>query len=239
MMRGPAAALIVVARGTGWVVVAKPPGLLTHRNRYAPRAPAALQQVRDQEGREVYPIHRLDAAASGCLLFATDRAMAGPLSAALTAGEKIYLALVRGVCPADATFVAAGALKDDTGRMKAAKTALRCLGSDPDRRCALVEARPETGRYHQIRRHLRRLSHPIIGDRHHGDSHVNRSWRARGVRRLALHCLSIRLTLPDGQTLAADCPLFDDLAGPLSGLAMWPAAQAALPVLNEEALPTP
>ena len=187
--------LPVLYTGPGFVAVAKPSGMLVHRNRFNPRADAALQRVRDQVGGLVYPIHRLDAATSGCLLFATEQAVAGPLSAALSAGQKSYVALVRGAAKGPSQVVVRRPLRDDNGIEKSAVTALHAVAVCADPPCTVVLARPQTGRYHQIRRHLRGLSHPIIGDRAHGDSHINRAWRARGVRRLALHCLTISLTL--------------------------------------------
>jgi tRNA pseudouridine65 synthase len=230
-------ALAELARGQGWIVVAKPPRLLTHRTARTRGADAALQRVRDQVGASVYPIHRLDAPTSGCLLFATDRALAGLLSAALSAGQKTYLALVRGCCPPEARFEMAESLRDDNGILKTAQTALRCLGGDTERRCSLVIAQPTTGRYHQVRRHLRRLSHPVIGDRAHGDSHVNRAWRAEGIDRLALHCAHLSLSLPSGERLSVRCPLFSDQRAVYETLPMWPAALAALPGLDAPGLP--
>lgn len=223
--------LPVLYQGEGFVAVAKPSGMLVHRNRFNPRADVALQRVRDQVGCEVYPIHRLDAATSGCLLFATQRSMAGPLSAALTAGHKRYVALVRGVARGPRSVVVTRPLRDDNGIEKSASTALEAVAVCADPPCTLVLARPKTGRYHQIRRHLRGLSHPIIGDRAHGDSHINRAWRARGVGRLALHCLSITLTV-DGGAVHIHCPLPDDLSVPLAALPLWAPACAAIPGLE-------
>ena len=219
--------LPILYRGEGFVAVAKPSGMLVHRNRFNPRADAALQRVRDQVGCEVYPIHRLDAATSGCLLFATQRAMAGPLSAALSAGEKRYVALVRGVARGPRSVVVTRPLRDDNGIEKSASTALEAVAICTEPPCTLVLARPKTGRYHQVRRHLRGLSHPIIGDRAHGDSHINRAWRARGGRRLALHCLSISLSV-HGEAVHIHCPLPDDLSAPLAELPLWSAACAAI-----------
>lgn len=223
--------LPVLYQEEGFVAVAKPSGMLVHRNRFNPRADAALQRVRDQVGCEVYPIHRLDAATSGCLLFATQRSMAGPLSAALSAGEKRYVALVRGVARGPRSVVVTRPLRDDNGIEKSATTALEAVAICAEPPCTLVLARPTTGRYHQVRRHLRGLSHPIIGDRAHGDSHINRAWRARGVRRLALHCLSITLTV-DGAAVHIRCPLPADLSAPLAELSLWESACAAIPGLR-------
>ncbi len=230
--------LPLLARGDGWVVVAKPPRLIVHRNQHTGRTYAALQRVRDLVGCRVYPIHRLDAAASGCLLFATEQTMAGPLSAALAAGEKTYVALVRGVCGEPSRVVVERPLKDDLGLMKEASTDLHCIARSAEPRCSVVVARPHTGRYHQIRRHLRGLSHPIIGDVGHGDRHTNRWWRNHGgIDRLALHCLSLRLDLPDGGELAVSCPLFEDLHAACTPLPLWSQAIAALPELAAQPLP--
>lgn len=225
--------LHILARGDGWVVVAKPPRLVVHRNAHMPKAHAAVQQVRDLVGAHVHPIHRLDAAASGCLLFATDAALAGPLSVALAAGEKTYVALVRGVCKGPPSVVVDRPLKDDNGLLKEARSALLCVASTPEPRCSLVRAMPETGRFHQIRRHLAGISHPIVGDVGHGDRHTNRWWREqRGLDRLALHALSLSLDLPGGGRLEVNCPLFEDMARVLRALPLWSDAVAALPALD-------
>ena len=90
--------LPVLARGDAWLVVAKPPGLLTHRGEGVRADHYALQVVRDQVGRHVHPVHRLDRPASGCLLFALDPTWARILQAAMAAPDarKTYLAFVRG-----------------------------------------------------------------------------------------------------------------------------------------------
>jgi tRNA pseudouridine65 synthase len=187
----------------------------------------------------VYPIHRLDAAASGCLLFATDRSVAGALAASLARGEKTYVALVRGVCGEPSHVDVRRPLRDDNGLVKAARTRLSCAGRSVDPPCSLVVARPMTGRYHQIRRHLRGLSHPIIGDRQHGDKRVNRWWREhRGVERLALHCSGISLEAPGGGRIEASCPLFEDLASGLRQLSFFDDVARTLPALGAPALPT-
>ncbi len=235
---GASTPLPILAQSDGWVVVAKPPRLVVHRNEHMPRAYAALQRVRDQVGCSVYPIHRLDAAASGCLLFATDRAMAGPLSAALTAGDKTYVALVRGVCGEPSHVVVDRALRDDQGIVKEAVTEFTCIARTPEPRCSLVIARPKTGRFHQIRRHLRGISHPIIGDVGHGDRHVNRWWRDNGgIHRLALHCLSLSLELPGGGRLEVTSPLFEDLGAAWAPLPFWPDVVAQMPELAQPPLP--
>lgn len=228
--------LVVLAEGDGWIVVAKPGHLLVHRNERAPRADAALQRVRDMLGRRVYPIHRLDRAASGCLLFATHRDKAGALHAALTAegAQKVYVAFVRGAFRKASPTQVTTPMKDDNGIEKDAQSVVRCLGASDDPRCSLLEVRPSTGRYHQVRRHVRDLDHPVIGDNEHGDSRVNRFWREEhDNRRLGLHAASLRLDDPDGGVIEAHCPLFEDHHGVWSRLPFWEEACLALPGLAQ------
>ncbi len=232
--------LPVLAEGPGWLVVAKPPGMLVHRSEQLPFAEAALQVVRDQVGRHVYPIHRLDRSASGCLLFSTEKTLAGPLSAAMSSPEarKTYVAFVRGHFAAEGEVRVDTPMKDDNGILKEASSTVWCLGRSREPRCSLLRVEPRTGRYHQVRRHVRDLHHPILGDTDHGDSHVNRWWRETyGNRRLGLHCASLTLPLPDGGTLSATCPLFADHAALWSTLPWWEEACAAFPALTLPPLP--
>jgi tRNA pseudouridine65 synthase len=225
--------LHVLAQGDGWIAVAKPPALLVHRSEATPHASAALQIVRDQTGAHVYPIHRLDRSASGCLLFATDRALAGPLSAALTAGRKTYLAFVRGAFQQDGPVVVDTPMKDDNDILKDARSTVWCLGRSHDPRCSLLKVEPETGRFHQVRRHVRDLHHPVIGDTDHGDTKVNRWWRENmGATRLGLHALAISLPAgADSPAIDVVCPLFADHARVWSALPWWADAVAKEPAL--------
>lgn len=232
--------LPVLAEGPGWLVVAKPPGVLVHRAEHMPWAEAALQIVRDQVGKHVYPIHRLDRQASGCLLFATEKELAGPLSAAMASpdAKKTYLAFVRGWFAADGPVTVDKPMKDDNGILKEASSTVWPLGRSRDPRCSLLRVEPRTGRFHQVRRHVRDLTHPIIGDTDHGDTHVNRWWReTHGNTRLGLHCVSLVVPLPDGGAIEATCPLFADHARLWATLPWWEEACAAFPALTLPPLP--
>jgi tRNA pseudouridine65 synthase len=232
--------LAVLAQGEHWIVVAKPPSLLVHRSEMLPGAEAALQVVRDQVGKHVYPIHRLDRPASGCLLFATTQEWAGPLSAAMSSADaqKTYLAFVRGAFKADGPVVIDRPMKDDNGIPREASSTVWCLGRSDEPRCSLLKVQPQTGRYHQVRRHVRDLMHPIIGDTDHGDSKVNRWWRENGgVTRLGLHCASLSLALPDGTRVDAVSPLFEDHHRVWSTMPWWDDAVAAFPSLALPPLP--
>ena len=127
-----------------------------------------LQVVHNQMGHHVWPVHRLDRGTSGCLLFAKTADAVAPLTAALSGGTKRYLALTRGHWSHPPEHEISAELADDRGVLRAAHTRLRCLATSSEPRCSLVLAQPTTGRTHQIRRHLNRLTHPILGDSRHG-----------------------------------------------------------------------
>jgi tRNA pseudouridine65 synthase len=205
----------------GAVVLAnKPSGLLVHRG-WADDADVALFRVRDMLGAHVHPVHRLDRGTSGVLLFARTREVAATLGRAFEAGrvEKRYLALVRGT-PPDEGVIDHPIPRSEGGERVAAVTRFRRLARSTVDRCSLVLALPETGRLHQIRRHLRHISHPIVGDVNHGSGAINRHYRARyGLHRLALHACSIAFEHPTtGQRLVVTAPIPGDLSRALSAL---------------------
>lgn len=224
-----------LARGEGWIVVSKAPRLLVHRNAKMRHEQAALQRVRDQVGTRVNPVHRLDRQASGCLLFATDLDLTGALHDALRdpRAEKTYVCLSRGVLQAEGPVVVESALKVSDTEDKEARSVVEVLGTVAEPRCSVLRVRPETGRFHQVRRHVRDLHHPIIADAEHGDSRVNGPWRdQRGTFRLQLHCLRLRLPLADGSWIEAESPLWADMHAVWSALPCWPEVLAAEPALG-------
>jgi tRNA pseudouridine65 synthase len=225
--------LEVLARGARWAVVAKPSGLPVHRSAMVRERDTLVRLARRTFGADVSPVHRLDRATSGCLLLSTDPDSTGALHRALVQGRKRYLAFVRGEIRSREPVVVATPMKDPDGITQDARTRATPLASCAEPRSSLVLAEPETGRWHQVRRHLRDLSHPILGDSTHGDSKINRWWRTEyGLRRLGLHCLSIELVLDDGETIAATCPVPDDLLSIWRRLPWWDEALAALPILT-------
>ncbi len=221
--RAPGATLPILYRDDLMVAVGKPSGLAVHRG-WARDPTYALTEVRDQLGRWVYPVHRLDRATSGVLVFALDRATAARLQAQFQAGsvDKRYLALVRGITP-ESGVIDHPVKRSLRGKERLpAVTEYRRLGTFE--RYSLVEARPRSGRLHQIRRHLKHLSHPLIGDVRYGKGELNRHFRQRfGLHRLALHALEMRLGHPaDGQPLSWVAEIPRDLAGPLEAMGLWP-----------------
>ena len=202
---------MILHRDPRCVVVDKPSGVATHRG-WADDDDALLQQVRDAVGAYVYPIHRLDRGASGCVLFALDKEAARAFTDAWMArtADKRYLAITRGH-PAEHVVLDHPVLREERGgdRVDAITEIWR---RETFGRYALVEARPITGRLHQIRRHLKHLACPLIGDVRYGKGEHNRLWRDQhGLHRLALHCISLRVAHPDGGELFVEAPVPADL----------------------------
>lgn len=197
------------------VAIDKPAGLLVHRTRLdAGETRFAVQLLRDQIGRPVWPVHRLDKGTSGVLLFALDAAVARLLASAFEAQavRKTYRAMVRGWPPDAGVIDHALERSPDDARasrqvgVQPARTRFRRLECHalplPDRhfaqtRMALLELAPETGRRHQLRRHCKHMAHPIIGDATHGKGALNRAVAALlGSQRLWLHAQSLVLRHP-------------------------------------------
>ena len=202
------------------IAVAKPSGLPVHRGAARERI-VALTLARDRIGRHVFPVHRLDRATSGVLLFALDPEAARRLQEQFEAGavRKRYLALVRGITPPEGV-IDHPIPRDEDGPRVPAVTGYRRLATFE--RYSLVEALPRTGRRHQIRRHLKHVSHPLIGDVRYGKGEHNRLFRERfGLHRLALHALEIAFAHPgDGRPLCLGAPVAEDLAGPLRSMGL-------------------
>lgn len=208
-------------------LVDKPAGLLVHRTGLdAGETRFALQMLRDQLGRPVWPVHRLDKGTSGVLLFALNPEIARALGLAFEAGlglQKTYHAVARGWPPESGHINhPLRRMPDDQrqGReeVQPAETRFRTLvryelplptGAHAHTRCALVALEPLTGRRHQLRRHLKHTSHPIIGDATHGKGPLNRALAALlGVQRLWLHASELALAHPvTGAALRVVAPL--------------------------------
>lgn len=173
---------------------------------------ALLQRVRAAVSAYVYPVHRLDRGASGATLFALDREAARAFSDAWASPHTVkeYCAITRGHPPEHLIIDHAIPSRPDGPRV-AAITEIWC--AQRMGRYAVVRARPHTGRLHQIRRHLKHISCPLIGDMRYGKGEHNRIFRDRfNLRRLALHCISLRIAHPDGGELTVESPLAAELA---------------------------
>jgi tRNA pseudouridine65 synthase len=225
----PIRPLEIIYQDEWLVAINKPAGLLVHRSmidRHETRF--AMQMLRDQIGQHVYPIHRLDKPTSGVLLFALNSDIARSMGEQFTGRDcrKNYLAVVRGyTLEADRIDYP---LKEELDRKSDARadrnkdaqeavTSYRCLatvelpyavGRYDTARYSLIELTPETGRKHQLRRHMKHIFHPIVGDTTHGDGKQNQLFRDRfDCHRLLLAATGLAFTHPvrHGQiTLQAD-----------------------------------
>lgn len=204
------------------IAVHKPAGLPVHRSAYVGRRTVLLQKLRDQIGRRIYPVHRLDQPTSGVLLFAFHSEIAARLAATIqgNAMGKDYLAMTRGytplsgridhpIRPADGAPTQAAV----TGYARLATTELPiAVRPFPSARYSLLHLKPVTGRMHQLRRHMAHIAHPIIGDTTYGDGHHNRAMRAHlDIHRLMLMAVRLRFPHPvSNESMTITAPPDDD-----------------------------
>jgi tRNA pseudouridine65 synthase len=218
--------VVILHRDARCVVVDKPAGVATHRGWAHDDEDPLLQRVRDAVDAWVYPIHRLDRGASGVVLFALDQDAARAFTEAWMGHDvdKRYLAITRGHPPPHAVIDHPIPRAPGEERVPAVT---EIWTHETIGRYALVEARPQTGRLHQIRRHLKHLSCPLIGDVNYGKGEHNRIFRTEhDLHRLALHARALTLPHPDGGRLTVEAPLAADL---LAALASCRRAYAAGP----------
>jgi tRNA pseudouridine65 synthase len=229
--------LTILHRDEHLIAIDKPAGLLVHRSdidRHETRF--AVQLLRDQIGRRVQPVHRLDKGTSGVLLFAFETEMTRRLGEQFERNEvdKTYLAVVRGWPPESGTISHPLSREhDDYGRAlkkaeaQPARTDYRRLATIelphavdryPTSRYALVALSPLTGRRHQLRRHMKHIAHPIVGDATHGKGRHNRFFQQQfDCHRLLLACVELRFRHPlTGEELTIRAPLGDQFADVVS-----------------------
>lgn len=232
--------LPVLYRDAALAVVDKPTGLMVHDSALARgETDFAVDRLRAQFGSAVFMVHRLDRATSGCLMVAFDRDTASALGKAWMAGEveKSYLAVCRG-WPAQPMFRIDHPLDGGPGKpvKREAITDVEVLaqlelpwpsqGFDSSR-YALLRVWPRTGRFRQIRRHLKHVSHHLIGDTSHGDGRHNRAWRMAGIHRMLLHAESLGFVHPHaGERLCVQAPAVGEFARVLAMFGVAPAASA-------------
>ncbi len=193
------------------VAVSKPGGMLVHRTEQSRDRVVVLQTLARQIRTHLFPVHRLDRAASGVLIFAKSSTEARLFHQALAAPctVKEYVTLVRGETQAEWTMDRP--LHGATGAPRESETRFARIANIS--RSTLLQAYPRTGRRHQIRRHLAHAAHQVIGDTTYGKGRINRFFRENyGLPRLFLHARSLRLTHPaDRQEYVFQDPLAPDL----------------------------
>lgn len=189
------------------IAINKPHGLLVHRSSIAAHENIfALQLLRDQIGKKIFPVHRLDRKTSGVLIFALSSEIARNIQQQIKEKlvEKRYLAIVRGFFPEKIRVDYP--LTNDKNITQDALTDFKCLqqteidvpfGKHNTSRYSLIEVFPKTGRMHQIRKHCNHLRHPIIGDRPHGCNKQNRLFKEKwNMTTMMLHAQSFSFTPP-------------------------------------------
>jgi len=197
----------ILYRDERLLVIDKPSGMLVHPSPWCRGELSCLQVLHAQVGQLVFPVHRLDRATSGVLVFALDAEMAGELCT-LFRGRKVskrYLAVVRGYTDALGVFSDPLKRRDRRGEREAVTEYTReavvelhaPVGPYATARYSLVRAIPRTGRNHQIRRHFAHASHPVVGDMKHGDRAHNQFFRdAFDIERLLLFATDISFLHP-------------------------------------------
>ncbi|WP_422354288.1 pseudouridine synthase [Roseivirga pacifica] len=189
------------------VAINKPHGLLVHRSAIATNTDVyAVQELRNQLNCHVSPVHRLDRKTSGVLLFSKNKDLVAPLQQQFASHqvEKIYLAILRGWTDDNGTIDYA--LTNDKGKTQEAITRYSTLkrteiavpfGKHATSRYSLIEAKPQTGRMHQLRKHFAHILHPIIGDRPHGCNKQNKLFLEKWqMGTMLLHAQKLKFTHP-------------------------------------------
>ncbi len=207
----------IVFKNENFIVVRKDWGEHVHQpenhDYWVPSQLVLVSQLKKILGQEtIYPAQRLDAPTRGLLLFGLSSKAASLLNSALI--EKKYFALVRGWTEAEGS-IEIDLENDTTGDFVPAKTQFISLKQfelpfavgkkHKSSRYSLLELELKSGRYHQIRRHLNRISHPIIGDREHGDSHHNRFFREQmNIPHLCLWAYSLKFKFDEQDFVFTD-----------------------------------
>jgi len=226
-----------------WLVaINRPSGLLVHRSALDKGAHKfAVQELRNQINRHVYPVHRLDRPTSGVLLFAFDSQTVSQVQQRWDSRvQKQYQALVRGwvngagvvdyALRYEADKVAEKHKRQDNVQTAVSDYQSLChfdvpypVGRYQTGRYSLVELSLQTGRKHQLRRHMAHIRHPIVGDTTHGDGKQNAFMRAQfNCKHLALSCVAIRLPHPKtGKQVVISSPRSENFEHCLSQLAQF------------------
>ncbi|WP_312271395.1 23S rRNA pseudouridine(955/2504/2580) synthase RluC [Pseudomonas sp.] len=211
------------------IVINKPAGIAVHGGSGVSLGVIEVFRQIRPDAKDLELVHRLDRDTSGLLMIAKRRSMLRHLHEALRGDgvDKRYHALVRGHWPAAKKQIRAPLMKNNLRsgeRMvevnlegKDALTEFRVLRRYGDF-ATLVEAKPVTGRTHQIRVHAKHAGHSIAGDPKYGDEAFSREIRDLGGKRLFLHAASLNVPLPDGETLQLTAPVDETWAATLSRL---------------------
>ena len=192
------------------LLVTKPNNVLVHHahhSRNKIEEESLIQLIENQFGKRYYPIHRLDRKTSGIILLASKREYVASFQALFTNNEiqKIYYGVVRGFSQ-DNKIINSPVKGRDALVYKEAETHLNCLDKIElnipvkpydSSRYSLVELRPKTGRMHQLRIHMNKVSTPLINDAKYGDKNHDLMYAKQfGWKNLFLHAGSLEFIHP-------------------------------------------
>ena len=227
--------LTIIARDQSLVVINKPAGLLVHKSAIDFHEQQNAQEILQQQiNSEVFPAHRLDKPTSGALLFALNRETASKLARKFQNHEvyKDYIAIVRG--HTDDKGSIDNPVRDKDAPKKPKKTATThyetlaritlpfAVDQYPEARYSLLKMRPESGRRHQLRQHMKHISHPIIGDTSYGKTTHNRFFKQQlHCARLLLHAKSLKFTHPNNGEPVTLSAAYDEPFERVIGLQQW------------------
>ncbi len=206
--------MVLIYQDQDLVAIDKPAGFHVHppEDGYpVPREKVCLYQLREKLQQHVYPVHRLDAGTSGVLIFALSSEIAARICEQFADRrvQKSYWAIARGYTPEEGC-IDEPLESEDSQKLQEARTVFRRLATlewpeaqsprHSTTRYSWLDVKPSTGRFHQIRRHFSRISHPLIGDSTHGDTKQNRFFRERlAVPGLCLRARRLELIHPRSQ----------------------------------------
>ena len=192
------------------LLVTKPNNVLVHHAHHSRNKideVSLIQLIENQFGKRYYPIHRLDRKTSGIILLASKREYVASFQALFTNNEiqKIYYGVVRGFSQEhliiDSPVKGRDALvyKDAETQLKLLDKIILEIPVKPYKssRYSLVELKPKTGRMHQLRIHMNKVSTPLINDAKYGDKNHDLMYAEQfGWRNLFLHAGSLEFIHP-------------------------------------------
>ena len=207
----------IIFENKNFLVVEKPSGIIVHPWSECADKVSLLKILRDQTGKFIYPVHRLDRPVSGVMIFAFSSESANFLKQKWQdeSTQKVYIGLCKGVIPKE-KYISYPLFNQARTAKQEARTNFWPLKHNDHVTLALFKI--ATGRYHQIRRHLGAMGHQLIGDTKYGKGNFNRFYRENyHLQRLFLHCCGLRIDLGDG-TQSFISPLTPDLEHVVSEL---------------------
>lgn len=210
--------LDIIYEDNDFIAINKPCAIMVHPTKITEDKVFLMQLLRDQIGQRVYPVHRLDRPTSGVLLFGKHSDAAAEISTLFRNQlvKKEYRAIVRGFMDEKGIINHPIANKKFAEAQRAVTLYKKlseinypaAIGPYPSARYTYLALFPQTGRRHQLRRHLSHLRHPIIGDKRYGDLKHNKYFAENlGSPYLLLHALQMNFEIKPGKTISLKAPI--------------------------------